>query len=620
MRPEVGQVIVNKYRLLRLIGDGGMGSVFEARHDGLGATFALKFLHPELSVRSGLVKRFLQEARVSAQIQSPHVVRVTDVDQTPEGLAFMVLEYLEGKTLQALYEELYKRGERLSYKDAIEYAIQILEGVEAAHARGVVHRDLKPDNVMITKGPKGAPLLKVLDFGIAKLKVDADRGLTRPGVMMGTPEYMAPEQATSAGEVDARADIFSLGVMIFEMLGGRRPVPGDDPVEISRAYLTGRALRLNDLAPAIAPDLVAAVHRAIAPQPRDRFASVAELRAAVEPFAIAARTPAPRTPGIAATDPTPPPQAMLAQAVAAAHGGPPPPQAPAAGERPVPATFDPTDDAPTRAPAPVQSQPAQAALGAGTVEASPLNLASLQMAQQQYAQQGITGPRPQGFPPPTAYESGHEAPAAPYAQQAAVAPPEPAPAGAGNVAGTVNDDSAAAAPPYVAPSSTQVGGSDGGTTAPMDNPYVPQGPSYGGPARPGDMAAPRRRRSRSVWPFLLIAFVIVGGGAGGGAYWYNQRSKDDDASKKTPPPPVALTGDAPQPSSQVTAPPTPAPAPAPTPTQPVKPAPGPGPKPPGSASAQPSPFVIPSVLPFPNPFGPAPGGSGKKDGPIIPLP
>ncbi|WP_437817955.1 protein kinase domain-containing protein [Sorangium sp. So ce1078] len=298
MRPQAGQVIHNKYRLVRLIGDGGMGSVYEARHEVLGTTVALKFLHPELSRRSGLVQRFLQEARVSAQIQSAHVVRVVDVDQTASGLAFIVMEYLEGKTLQALYEELYRAGIRLAYADALEYAMQMLEGVEAAHRAGVVHRDLKPDNVIITRTSKGEPLIKLLDFGIAKLKVtgELDRGLTRPGVIMGTPEYMAPEQAYSADSVDARADIFSLGVIIFEMLAGRRPVGGDEPQQIAGAYLSGQISRLSDLAPEIAPGLCAAVHRAMAASPPDRFATTAEFRSALEPFARAARAPSALTP------------------------------------------------------------------------------------------------------------------------------------------------------------------------------------------------------------------------------------------------------------------------------------------------------------------------------------
>src|SRR5262245_50660426 len=298
MRPQVGQVINNKYRLLRLIGDGGMGSVFEARHEVLGTTVALKFLHPELSRRAGLVQRFLQEARVSAQIQSPHVVRVTDVDQNQNGQAFIVMEYLEGKTLQTLYEELYHSRQRLSYADALEYAMQMLEGVEAAHTAGVVHRDLKPDNVIITKGKRGEPVLKLLDFGIAKLKVTGqlDRGLTRPGIIMGTPEYMAPEQAYSADAVDARADIFSLGVMIFEMLAGRRPVGGDEPHQIATAYLTRNIANLKELAPHVPAELATAIHRAMGPKPDDRFGSVADLRAAIEPFWMATRpamTPAP---------------------------------------------------------------------------------------------------------------------------------------------------------------------------------------------------------------------------------------------------------------------------------------------------------------------------------------
>ncbi|HVY44471.1 MAG TPA: serine/threonine-protein kinase, partial [Minicystis sp.] len=297
MRPQVGNVIHNKYRLLRLIGDGGMGSVYEARHEVLGTTVALKFLHAELTRRPGLVQRFLQEARVSAQIQSPNVVRVTDVDQTPNGLAFIVMELLDGRTLQALYEELYKNRQRLSYADALEYAIQMLDGVSAAHKTGIVHRDLKPDNVMITKGPRGEPVIKLLDFGIAKLRIanasgePVARGLTRPGVIMGTPEYMAPEQAYSADAVDSRADIFSLGVIIFEMLAGRRPVGGDEPQQIASAYLSGQVAELTELFPECPAELARAVHKAMAPLAKDRFPSADAFREQIEPFWLAIRPP-----------------------------------------------------------------------------------------------------------------------------------------------------------------------------------------------------------------------------------------------------------------------------------------------------------------------------------------
>jgi serine/threonine protein kinase len=341
MRPQVGQVINNKYRLLRLVGDGGMGSVYEARHEVLGTTVALKFLHPELSRRPGLVQRFLQEARVSAQIRSDHVVRVTDVDQTQNGLAFLVMEFVEGRTLQTLYEELYRAGQRLMYRDALGYAVQMLEGVEHAHAAGIVHRDLKPDNVIIAKGSKGEPLLKLLDFGIAKLKVSGElqKGLTRPGVIMGTPEYMAPEQAFSADQVDHRADVFSLGVMIFEMLAGRRPVGGDDPQAIASAYLQGRVAKLRDLAPHVPEALAAAVHKAMAAQPHERFANAGELRGAIEPFLLelVGPTPSPGRPSMAQIQASP-------QAGTAATEASPVPAITPEGERRVPKTLPPEDE------------------------------------------------------------------------------------------------------------------------------------------------------------------------------------------------------------------------------------------------------------------------------------
>jgi len=314
MDPQVGQLISNKYRLVRLIGDGGMGSVFEARHELLGTTVALKFLHSALARRTGLVERFLQEAQVSARIKSKHVASVSDVDRTPEGLAYMVMEYVEGTTLQMLYEKLYQAGERLSYGDAFDIMLQMVEGVTAAHELGIVHRDLKPDNVMLSPLPSGKPgrLVKLLDFGIAKLKAsgEVDRGLTRPGVVMGTPEYMAPEQAFSADRVDRRADVFSLGVMFFEMLAGRRPVGGDNAHAIAAQYLEGTIASLTDLAPSIDAELAAAVHRAMEAKPETRFDTVGDLKRAIEKFSPAgsSSTPEPVSDEPAASDEVATPQ------------------------------------------------------------------------------------------------------------------------------------------------------------------------------------------------------------------------------------------------------------------------------------------------------------------------
>ena len=186
MRPQPGDLINGKYRLIRLIGDGGMGSVFEARHEYLGTVVALKFLHSELASRPGLVARFLREARLSASIKSDHIARVSDVDQAGDGAAYLVMELLEGQSLRGLLD----REGRLAPSVALDYTLQMLDGLEAAHAIGVVHRDLKPDNVFIVNTPKG-PLIKLLDFGIAKL----------------TKLERAPGRAHTAGRDDGNARI-----------------------------------------------------------------------------------------------------------------------------------------------------------------------------------------------------------------------------------------------------------------------------------------------------------------------------------------------------------------------------------------------------------------------------
>ncbi|RYE94206.1 MAG: serine/threonine protein kinase, partial [Myxococcales bacterium] len=281
MLPQSGELIHGKYRVLRPLADGGMGTIYEARHEVLGTSVALKVLHPNLARRPNLVARFLQEAKLSATLVSPHIVRVLDVEQGPQGV-LLVMELLRGETLQALLD----RQHRLEVPQAIDFTLQMLEGLKVAHAASVVHRDLKPDNVFITAGP----LLKLLDFGIAKLRTspEFDRGLTRPGVVMGTPEYMAPEQAFSADTVDARADLYALGVILFEMLSGQRPVRGDDPKQIAQRVFSGHVTALSALLPSLPMSLVSAVHRAMAPNPRGRFDSADDMRHALLPFAASA--------------------------------------------------------------------------------------------------------------------------------------------------------------------------------------------------------------------------------------------------------------------------------------------------------------------------------------------
>lgn len=280
MRPNPGDVIGGKFRIVRMIGDGGMGAVYEARHEVLGTSVALKFLHTELARRQGLATRFLQEARVSASIQSPHVTKVTDVEQTPDGTPYLVMELLSGESLQQLLD----RQRKLPKDQAIDFALQILSGLEAAHALGVVHRDLKPDNVFITPST-GGPVCKLLDFGIAKLKQSENKGLTRPGALMGTPEYMSPEQLYSADRVDHRADLYSIGVMLFEMLAGERPAIGEDAAAIVGNVMAGKVKRLSDLDPSLPAELVAVVHKGIEPDKGRRFQSALDMRSALAPFA-----------------------------------------------------------------------------------------------------------------------------------------------------------------------------------------------------------------------------------------------------------------------------------------------------------------------------------------------
>ncbi len=274
----IGSVVGGKYRLVRLLGDGGMGSVYEALHTGLGSRVAVKVLHPELARRAGLVERFLQEARVAAQIRSPHVVHVTDVDRTPDGDAYIVMDLLEGEPLSSVMD----RERKLPPPLACDYAMQILEALEAAHALGVIHRDLKPENVFVTLA-SGKPLLKLIDFGIAKARrTEEQKNLTVAGVVMGTAEYMAPEQARSADKVDARADVYAVGVMLYEMIAGSRPVTGEDARVIAYKVERGEVIPLLRAMPDAPREIAGLVHRAMAARPELRFPSATDMRRAVE--------------------------------------------------------------------------------------------------------------------------------------------------------------------------------------------------------------------------------------------------------------------------------------------------------------------------------------------------
>ncbi|WP_437963166.1 protein kinase [Sorangium sp. So ce260] len=220
--PGIGEVFAQRYRLERSLGRGSMGAVFVAEHVSLRQRVAVKFLLPRAKDFPGASARFLREARAAAAIRSEHVARVIDVGTAELGLPYLVMEYLRGRDLQQVLDA---RGP-LPVSEAVDYVLQSCEAVAEAHARGIVHRDLKPGNLFLASGPSGVPLVKVLDFGLSKSADDAaeeDGKLTASEMMLGSPCYMSPEQVRSTKDVDARTDVWSLGIILYQLLTARFP-------------------------------------------------------------------------------------------------------------------------------------------------------------------------------------------------------------------------------------------------------------------------------------------------------------------------------------------------------------------------------------------------------------
>ena len=277
--PPIGAVIASKYRIERLIGRGGMGVVMLARHLRLDEDVALKFLSPQAMKKPDVVARFEREARALVRLKNEHVTRVLDVEITDDGAPFIVMEFLEGQTLAGLV----RGGAALPLDLAVEYMLQTCEAVAEAHALGIVHRDLKPGNLFLTTGADGSPVVKVLDFGVSKLgALDKDSGAeieTLPDAVVGSPPYMSPEQLRSSKDVDARTDIWSLGVVLFEITTGRMPFAADNLHE----HYTKLMLEAPPLPTEVRTDLPAALDaitaKCLAREPRERYANVGELAA-----------------------------------------------------------------------------------------------------------------------------------------------------------------------------------------------------------------------------------------------------------------------------------------------------------------------------------------------------
>jgi serine/threonine protein kinase len=231
----VGTTLVGRYRIDAMIGIGGMGAVFRSHHLQLKRDVAVKILHPQLGDNDEISKRFDREARAAARLDHPNIVSVTDYGTTKEGMKYMVMQLVSGPELATLL------GRPVPPMRAIELAIQIFRGLEHAHANDVIHRDLKPENVIVTLDHDDDEVLKLVDFGIAKIvdeeDVEVAQPLTRLGLVFGTPHYMSPEQATGS-KIDQRTDIYSVGVMLYQMLAGRLPFEHDDPVSLIRMQVS----------------------------------------------------------------------------------------------------------------------------------------------------------------------------------------------------------------------------------------------------------------------------------------------------------------------------------------------------------------------------------------------
>jgi tRNA A-37 threonylcarbamoyl transferase component Bud32 len=272
-------VLAGKYRVVRMLGEGGMGIVAEAVHLGLGHRVALKLLRSEL-VRPEHRERFFREARASGSLRSEHVVATKDVDTLPDGTPFLVMEYLEGSDLGRVVQQ---RG-ALAVREAADYVLQACHAVGEAHALGIVHRDLKPANLFLTHRPDGTPLVKVLDFGIAKVAgLEQARDLTATSQYMGSPSYMSPEQVRSAKRVDARTDLWALGVILYELLVGMPPFPGETTGDVFVRISTEPPRPFTPIQPA--PGLESIILRCLQKDPDQRYRDVGELAAELAPFA-----------------------------------------------------------------------------------------------------------------------------------------------------------------------------------------------------------------------------------------------------------------------------------------------------------------------------------------------
>jgi len=278
-----GDLLDDKYRIVRLIGEGGMGAVYEGENARIHRRVAIKVLHAEVAGNADAVARFEREAQAAGRIGSEHIVEVLDLGSLPSGARYLVMEFMDGDSLS---RRIKQRG-RLAVQEIYPIARQLLDALAAAHGAGIVHRDLKPDNVYLLTSRHGSKdFVKLLDFGISKFAdITSGLSMTRTGVVMGTPYYMAPEQAKGSRELDQRVDLYAVGVVLYEALTGKVPFDAETFNELLFKIVLETPRPIEELAPGVDPHLCAIVRRAMAREPAERFQSALEFRTALDQWA-----------------------------------------------------------------------------------------------------------------------------------------------------------------------------------------------------------------------------------------------------------------------------------------------------------------------------------------------
>jgi serine/threonine-protein kinase len=446
---QIGAVLAGRYRVERVLGQGGMGLVVQAMHLQLHQPVAMKFLLPEVLANQQVVQRFLREAQAAVRLRSEHVARVIDVGSLETGAPYMVLEYLDGADLSSFPRT------HLTVGGVVDLMLQACEALAEAHSLGIVHRDIKPANFFITRGPGGAPLLKVLDFGISKTPTTGGQ-LTATQAVMGTPAYMSPEQMRSSRDVDHRSDIWSLGVVLYELLQGAPPYGGDT---FSSLVLQVVNEPLPRLTVALPGDLAGIIYRCLEKDPARRFQNIAELAQALAKYAQSetqAAISVQRTRGIVGTEP---PRAALE---------------PGPAHRALPSTLSGSAGARTRLPRGGRRWPIVAAMGVVTgaiviaivvMSGGSSTETPLPSAQPEGAQNATAEPRP-----PIATQPNSPPP--PVATQPSSPPPPVAPQPSSPP--TTSSPTVAAAPAPASPPVTPPAPGPVATTPSAPVPAVPQ--------------------------------------------------------------------------------------------------------------------------------------------------